>query len=43
MRHIAALFTAALLAVLAIPAGTASAADGHGHVCDGHTISTLCW
>ncbi|MFI9250808.1 hypothetical protein [Streptomyces sp. NPDC053069] len=41
MRHISALFIAALLAALAIPAGTAAAADGH--ICDTHTISSLCW
>ncbi len=41
MRHISALFIAALLAAFAIPAGAASAAPSH--VCDTHTISSLCW
>jgi hypothetical protein len=45
MRHAAALFLAALLAVLAIPAGAAQAAEAHSAPmpCDSHTISSLCW
>ncbi|MQY35915.1 hypothetical protein SRB17_39110 [Streptomyces sp. RB17] len=41
MRRIAAFFAAALLTVLAAPA--ASAGEGGSHVCDTHTISSLCW
>ena len=46
MRHIAALFIAALLGALAIPAASAQAAEAHGAVpmpCDTYVTSKLCW
>ncbi|GHE03471.1 hypothetical protein [Streptomyces alanosinicus] len=40
-RHLSTLFIAAILTALAVPA--ASAGEGPSHVCDTHTISSLCW
>ncbi|MBP2047607.1 hypothetical protein J2Z21_000529 [Streptomyces griseochromogenes] len=55
MRHIAALFIAALLGAIAAPAGSAAAAPSHTNAqavvahstvpmpCDTYVTSKLCW